>query len=97
MARGIRSRIEGLEADLVGGRCPECGLPPDGPNYTVDRGEELPEDPDEECPPAVVGCGGWSRSRCAAARSASGPSWRMRSNGTASSSRRTAPRSGCRR
>ena len=50
MARGIRSRIEGLEADLVGGRCPECGLPPDGPNYTVDRGEELPEDPDEECP-----------------------------------------------
>lgn len=50
MVRGIRRRIEGLEAVFAGGRCPMCGLPPDGPNYTIDRGEPVPEDPDEACP-----------------------------------------------
>ena len=45
----MRRRIEGLEADFMGDRCPVCGLPPDGPNYTIDRGESAPDDPDEEC------------------------------------------------
>ena len=39
---------------MQGGRCPECGLPPDGPGYIVIIDGERPErsfdgDPDERC------------------------------------------------
>ena len=46
----LKGRLRRIEETARGGACPECGLPPDGPNYTIDRGEEVPENPDEECP-----------------------------------------------
>ena len=46
----LKGRLRRLEEAARGGACAVCGLPPDGPNYTVDWGEKVPEDPDEECP-----------------------------------------------
>ena len=46
----MSARLRRLEETARGGACPECGLPPDGPNYTIDRGEVVPENPDQECP-----------------------------------------------
>ena len=46
----VKGRLRHLEGEVWGGACAVCGLPPDGPNYTVDQGEPMPEDPDEECP-----------------------------------------------
>ncbi len=44
---GMRARIRRLESKPEGRRCPECGLPPDGPGYTVyDR---RPEGSEEFC------------------------------------------------
>ena len=31
----IKGRLRRLEGRMQGGRCPECGLPPDGPGYIV--------------------------------------------------------------
>lgn len=46
----LKGRLRRIDEAARGGACAECGLPPDGPNYIIDRGEEVPEDPDEECP-----------------------------------------------
>ena len=46
----VKGRLRHLEETVSGGACAVCGLPPDGPNYVIDRGEALPEDLDEECP-----------------------------------------------
>ncbi len=48
-----RQRLKRLE-EHGHGRCPECGLPPDGPGYIVlkDEGvprENFPDDPAERC------------------------------------------------
>ena len=53
-AVSIESRLRRLEERGRGGRCPECGLPPDGHGYTVlidERGrlESFQGDPDERC------------------------------------------------
>jgi len=50
----IESRLRRLEERRSAGRCPECGLPPDGHGYIVLIDEEHPEesfqsDPDERC------------------------------------------------
>ena len=50
----IESRLRRLEESRHGGRCPECGLPPDGAGYIVFVDEERPEkgfqgDPEERC------------------------------------------------
>jgi DNA-directed RNA polymerase subunit RPC12/RpoP len=50
---GIDSRLRRLEEQ--GRRCPECGLPPDGPREIAVINEEHPEesfdgDPEERCP-----------------------------------------------
>jgi hypothetical protein len=54
----IESRLRRLEERGRGGRCPECGLPPDGPGYIVLMNQARPEesfkgDPEERC----VRCG----------------------------------------
>ena len=58
MSRGnLSTRLEKLEASArsgPSGRCPECGLPPDGPGRIVliDDGtpaEGFPDDPEERC------------------------------------------------
>lgn len=46
----LKGRLRRLEEAARGGACAECGLPQGGPNYTIDRGEPLPENPDEGCP-----------------------------------------------
>jgi hypothetical protein len=46
----LKGRLRRFEEAARGGACAVCGLPPDGPNYIIDWGEEVPEDPDEECP-----------------------------------------------
>ena len=47
----IKGRLRRLEERSRGGRCQECGLPPDGPGYiTIDQ---IPEGAEENCP----GCG----------------------------------------
>ena len=46
----LKGRLRRLEEAARGGACAVCGLPPGGPNYTVDRGEPMPENPEEECP-----------------------------------------------
>ena len=46
----LKGRLRRLEEAARGGACAVCGLPPDRPNYTVDRGEPMPENPEEECP-----------------------------------------------
>ncbi|HET6662547.1 MAG TPA: hypothetical protein VFH16_21775 [Rubrobacter sp.] len=50
----IKGRLRRLEGSMQGGRCPECGLPPDGPGRIVliDDGtptEGFPDDPGERC------------------------------------------------
>jgi hypothetical protein len=50
----IKGRLRRLEGRMQGGRCPECGLPPDGPGRIVliDDGtpaEGFPDDPGERC------------------------------------------------
>jgi ribosomal protein S14 len=51
----IKGRLRRLEErSRGGGRCQECGLPPDGPGYIVLIDEGRPEesfdgDPDERC------------------------------------------------
>jgi hypothetical protein len=50
----IKGRLQRLEERSRGGRCQECGLPPDGPGYIVLIDEKRPEesfdgDPDERC------------------------------------------------
>jgi DNA-directed RNA polymerase subunit RPC12/RpoP len=50
----IDSRLRRLEERGRGGRCPECGLPPEGPGYIVLIDEIRPEesfegDPEERC------------------------------------------------
>ena len=50
----IESRLRRLEERQGAGRCPECGLPPDGPGYMVLIDEGDPErsfkgDRDERC------------------------------------------------
>jgi hypothetical protein len=58
VSRGnVSSRLERLETSArsgPSGRCPECGLPPDGPGHIVviDDGtpaEGFPDDPGERC------------------------------------------------
>jgi hypothetical protein len=48
----IKSRLRRLEQRGRGGRCEECGLPPEGPGYIVHSDSEagLPDDPGELCP-----------------------------------------------
>jgi hypothetical protein len=53
-AVSIESRLRRLEERWSAGRCPECGLPPDGHGYIVLIDEEHSEksfagDPDERC------------------------------------------------
>jgi hypothetical protein len=50
----IEARLRKLEEHRTGGRCPECGLPPDGHGYIVMIDETRPEEsfngaPDERC------------------------------------------------
>ncbi len=51
----IKGRLRRLEGRMQGGgRCPECGLPPDGPGRiaVIDDGtpaEGFPDDPGERC------------------------------------------------
>jgi hypothetical protein len=50
----IEGRLRRLEERGQGGRCPECGLPPNGPGYLALVGEEDPDksfagDPAERC------------------------------------------------
>jgi hypothetical protein len=50
----MKGRLRHLEERSRGGRCQECGLPPDGPGYIVLIDEGRPErsfdgDPDERC------------------------------------------------
>jgi hypothetical protein len=50
----IKDRLRRLEGRMQGGRCPECGLTPDGPGRMVliDDGtpaEGFPDDPGERC------------------------------------------------
>jgi hypothetical protein len=51
----IKGRLRRLEGRMMhGGRCPECGLPPDGPGHfaLIDDGtpaEGFPDDPGERC------------------------------------------------
>lgn len=50
----LESRLRRLEDRRYGGRCPECGLPPDGPGriVLVDDGsprEGFPDDLGERC------------------------------------------------
>jgi hypothetical protein len=50
----IESRLRRLEERRSAGRCPECGLPPDGHGYVVlidERGrlESFEGDPEERC------------------------------------------------
>jgi hypothetical protein len=50
----IEGRLRRLEGCMQGGRCPECGLTPDGPGHIVLIDGERPErsfdgDPDERC------------------------------------------------
>jgi hypothetical protein len=51
----IKDRLRRLEGRMQGGgRCPECGLPPDGPGRiaVIDDGtpaEGFPDDPGERC------------------------------------------------
>jgi hypothetical protein len=50
----IKGRLRRLEERSRGGRCQECGLPPDGPGYIVLIDEKRPEesfggDPGERC------------------------------------------------
>ena len=50
----INGRLRRLEGRMQGGRCPECGLTPDGPGRIVliDDGtpaEGFPDDPEERC------------------------------------------------
>jgi hypothetical protein len=50
----IKGRLRRLEGLMQGGRCPECGLPPEGPGRIVliDHGtpaEGFPDDPGERC------------------------------------------------
>jgi hypothetical protein len=50
----IEGRLRRLEGRMQGGRCPECGLTPDGPGRIVliDDGtlaEGFPDDPGERC------------------------------------------------
>ena len=50
----IKGRLRRLEGRMQEGRCPECGLSPDGPGRMVliDDGtpaEGFPDDPEERC------------------------------------------------
>jgi hypothetical protein len=50
----IKSRLRRLEESRHVGRCPECGLPPDGPGRIVlvddgSPGNDFPDDPWERC------------------------------------------------
>ena len=50
----IKGRLRRLEGRMQGGRCPECGLSPEGPGRIVliDDGtpaEGFPDDPGERC------------------------------------------------
>ena len=50
----IKGRLRRLEGRMQGGRCPECGLTPDGPGRLalIDDGtpaEGFPDDPEERC------------------------------------------------
>ena len=50
----IKGRLRRLEGCMQGGRCPECGLSPDGPGRMVlivdgTPAEGFPEDPEERC------------------------------------------------
>jgi hypothetical protein len=53
MSRGnIYGRLERLETSArsgPSGRCPECGLPPDGHGYIVTVEREPDHDPQERC------------------------------------------------
>ena len=46
----LKGRLRRLEEAARGRACAVCGLSPGGPNYTVDRGVPMPENPEEECP-----------------------------------------------
>ena len=51
----IEGRLRRLEGRMQGGRCPECGLTPDGPGRIVLKGDDgtpaegFPDDPEERC------------------------------------------------
>jgi hypothetical protein len=49
----ITGRLRRLEERSRGGRCQECGLPPDGPGRIVTVEGDLYHDPQERCSECV--------------------------------------------